>query len=167
MESSNKPSPIIAVVVIIALIGFVTGAVLLTRNSEPETSQTTQPSTSTPVDSSEAVTPSDNSGASAVVGAEYTNGTYSATGSYSTPGGRESVGLTVTIDGGIITKVDLQQNAKSSDSKQFQSRFASGYEELVVGKKISDVSLSRVAGSSLTSSGFNDAIEQIRTDAES
>ncbi|WP_447589312.1 hypothetical protein [Microbacterium lacticum] len=35
----------------------------------------------------------------------------------------------------------------------------------VVGKDIDDVSVSRVAGSSLTSGGFNDALETIKADA--
>ena len=34
---------------------------------------------------------------------------------------------------------------------------------LVVGKKITDVKLDKVSGSSLTPKGFNDALEQIKT----
>jgi hypothetical protein len=35
----------------------------------------------------------------------------------------------------------------------------------VVGKSLDDIKVSKVAGSSLTSGGFNKAIEQIKTDA--
>jgi hypothetical protein len=37
---------------------------------------------------------------------------------------------------------------------------------LVVGKSVDEVSLSRVAGSSLTSLGFNNALTQIKEDAK-
>jgi hypothetical protein len=43
--------------------------------------------------------------------------------------------------------------------------FIGGIADEVVGKDIDEISVSRVAGSSLTSGGFNDAIEQIKAEA--
>lgn len=95
----------------------------------------------------------------------YEDGTYSAMGTYVTPGGRESINVTVTIENGIIIRTDVDQNAISLDAKDFQARFVSGYKKEVISKKIDKVSLSRVAGSSLTSHGFNKALTQIKSDA--
>lgn len=43
--------------------------------------------------------------------------------------------------------------------------FKSGVSSLTVGKDIDDVKLSRVSGSSLTSTGFNSALDTIKTEA--
>ncbi|NED66077.1 calcium-binding protein, partial [Streptomyces sp. SID10244] len=51
-------------------------------------------------------------------------------------------------------------------SKEFQGKFASGVDALVVGKNIDDLDVHKVSGSSLTSTGFNDAIDQIKTEAQ-
>lgn len=95
----------------------------------------------------------------------YKNGTYVALGTYPTGGGRESIDLTITIRDAVITNTDVFQNAISPEAKDYQGRFVSAYKQLVVGKRIDEVSLSRVAGSSLTSIGFNKAITQIKSDA--
>ena len=97
---------------------------------------------------------------------DYADGTYTATGSYSIPDGGETVTVTVTLVDEVITTVSTTGSASGGTSSQFQSRFLSSYSSQVVGKSIDELSLSRVAGSSLTSEGFNAAIEEIRTDAQ-
>ncbi len=56
-------------------------------------------------------------------------------------------------------------DAASPQSRQYQQAFMGGIAGEVVGKDIDDLSVSRVAGSSLTSGGFNDALETIKADA--
>ena len=46
-----------------------------------------------------------------------------------------------------------------------RTKFVSNFAALIVGKDIDEVSLDKVAGSSLTSSGFNAAVETIKSDA--
>lgn len=102
----------------------------------------------------------------AVSGGNYKNGQYSATGSYMSPGGQQSIGVSVTLNNDVITALTLDRSQTKGTSAQFQEKFASGIDELVVGKDIDDLDVSKVAGSSLTSGGFNSAIDQIKEEAK-
>ena len=94
-------------------------------------------------------------------------GEYSATGFYQSPGGSEEVKVTVTLaTDGTIESSQVTPLAASGTSQQYQSDFVNNYESMVVGRNINEVELSRVAGSSLTSIGFNDALDQITEDAK-
>jgi len=95
----------------------------------------------------------------------YEDGTYTAEGSYSTPESVETITVTVTLESDIITAVEVTGNPSKPESKVYQGKFIGGISEEVVGKDIDEISVSRVAGSSLTSSGFNAAIETIKDDA--
>lgn len=97
---------------------------------------------------------------------EYKDGEYSADGSYTSPGGRESVSIVVVLKDNIIETVEFTGKANNSTSKQYQSFFVSGYESKVVGKKIDDVNLDKVSGSSLTGKGFMDALNKIKSEAK-
>lgn len=96
----------------------------------------------------------------------YENGTYSATGSYDTPGGEESITVSVTIVDDVITATNAQASGNDHDSEEYQSMFIANYKSLIIGKSIDSVSLSRVSGSSLTSNGFNDALDAIKQQAD-
>lgn len=96
----------------------------------------------------------------------YVDGTYSAEGTYQSPNGTESVSVTVTIADDIVTAVEVVGHATGGNSKQFQGQFASGIAAEVVGVALEDVEVSRVAGSSLTSGGFNAAIDAIQAQAQ-
>ena len=54
---------------------------------------------------------------------------------------------------------------QKSESEEYQGRFIGGIADVVVGQDIDDIQVSRVAGSSLTSGGFNEAIEAIKSEA--
>jgi uncharacterized protein with FMN-binding domain len=100
-------------------------------------------------------------GASAV----FEDGTYTASSSYTTPGGSETVDVTLVIKDNIVTDSSVQQTPNDPEAAQYQAEFRQNYKPLVIGKRISDINLSRVSGSSLTSRGFNDAVEQIKNQA--
>lgn len=95
----------------------------------------------------------------------YANGTYSAKGSYDSPAGTESVAVSVTLKDGIIEDSTVTNEADNRTSSRYQNMFISGYKSYVVGKNIADVRVGRVSGSSLTGSGFNAALERIKTEA--
>lgn len=97
----------------------------------------------------------------------YTDGTYTADGSYQTPESIEKISVTVTLEGDVITAVEVTGDPQKAESKQYQGKFIGGIQSEVVGKNIDEISVSRVAGSSLTSGGFNDAITQIKAEATS
>ena len=157
MEPAKKIHPALAAIIVIALIGIITVAVMATRGNDDSTNEQATTSSATSDTTQSNTQASDDT--------VYADGTYSAEGTYITPGGEESIDLTVTIADNVITATSLKTNANSGEAEQYQSDFASGYKNLVIGKKVGSVSLSRVAGSSLTSTGFNDALDQIKTDA--
>ena len=157
MEQKLKIHPAVAALIVIVLIGIVTSVVIIVNSANNNKAVTDTVPTSRSENGTTTVDSTDRS--------DYKDGTYSATGSYLSPGGRESVALTVTIKDGVITDTTFEADASAADSRQYQAQFADNYKALVVGKKINGLSLSRVAGSSLTSNGFNDALDEIRDDA--
>ena len=56
--------------------------------------------------------------------------------------------------------------ATDPQAKRHQAEFSDGIAAAVVGKSIDEISVDRVAGSSLTSGGFNAAIETIKAEAQ-
>jgi hypothetical protein len=105
------------------------------------------------------------SGSDADTSASYTDGSYTAEGSYTSPAGQESVKVELTLEDDVVTAVTVTPEADDPQAKSFQEKFASGIADAVVGKDIDTLNVSRVAGSSLTSGGFNAALETIKADA--
>jgi uncharacterized protein with FMN-binding domain len=95
----------------------------------------------------------------------YADGTYTAEGSYNTPETTETIEVSLTLEGGVVTAVEVTGDPQAAQSQQYQGRFIGGISDEVVGKNIDEISVSRVAGSSLTSGGFNDALETIKSEA--
>jgi len=110
--------------------------------------------------------PSTSSDSTASTGdATYTDGTYTAEGSYSSPGGTESIEVELTLADGVVTDVTVTGEATDAQAKRYQTEFSDGIAAEAVGVAIDDLDVSRVAGSSLTSGGFNDAVDEIKADA--
>ena len=101
---------------------------------------------------------------SAATGA-YADGTYEADGSYTSPGGNESVGVELTLESGVVTAVTVTPESENPTGQEYQTRVASGISGEVVGKSLDELDVTKVSGSSLTSGGFNDAVETIKADA--
>lgn len=98
-------------------------------------------------------------------GADYADGTYTATGSYATPESVETISVTLTVADDVVTAVSVSGDPQARESQQYQSQFIGGISDAVVGVDLDELSVTRVAGSSLTSGGFNEALAQIKTDA--
>ncbi len=96
--------------------------------------------------------------------ATYQDGTYEASGTYGNPGGQSSIDVTMTIADNTVTDLVLEPGAVGT-SLQYQKQFIGGAAAEVVGKSLGEINVSKVSGSSLTSQGFNQALEQIRKDA--
>jgi uncharacterized protein with FMN-binding domain len=95
----------------------------------------------------------------------YADGTYNAEAQYQAPSGLETVSVTITLADDVVTAVTATGDATDHEAAEFQGRFASSISAEVVGRDIADLSVSRVSGASLTSNGFNAALEQIRSEA--
>lgn len=162
MQETKSPNKAVVALIVVALLASVAAGSLYVYNSHNEASslvQSTSSAANPTAASSEQTTPA------ATTTPSYANGIYTATGSYSTPESSESIDLTVTIVDSTITAVSVQNSGNVRESRDYQQRFMHNCTNLVVGKNIDSVSLSRVAGSSLTSDGFNTALDQIKADA--
>ncbi|CAD5995994.1 FMN-binding protein [Agreia sp. COWG] len=142
----------------LSLLGFVTGC------ATDSTAQTTE--TTAPTAAAESTPAATGSGAGAAASTStYKDGEYKAEGSYTSPGGPEKVGVSLTLAGDVITAVTVTPESENPNGKKYQGEFADGISSVVVGKSIDDIKVSKVAGSSLTSGGFNDAVDQIKAEA--
>jgi len=159
MNQTKKLHPAIAALIVVVLVGIVASAAIVVNNTNKSDTTSTSETQSSGTATEPAATSTDTS--------TYADGTYNATGSYIAPSGRESIKLSVTIKDGVITGTSVENQATDSEARQYQQMFSNNYKELIVGKKVTEVkSLSRVAGSSLTSNGFNNALDQIKSDAK-
>lgn len=115
--------------------------------------------------SSESTDTGSNGTGSSDGGSTYADGTYTAEGAYQTPESVETISVTVTLEGDVIKDVEVTGNPQARESQEYQGKFIGGIADVVVGQDIDTISVSRVAGSSLTSGGFNQAIEEIKAEA--
>ncbi len=155
MEETQKKSKATlwgAVVLVLAVITF--GAVKLTNKD------TTQG-----IDSNNTNTNEEASGTETST-YMYKDGSYSATGTYTSPAGPEQIAVTVSIKDDKIISANVISKASNEVSVKLQGMFIGGYKAVVVGKNIDDVVLDKVAGSSLTPKGWNDAVVKIQAQAK-
>ncbi|MCG7414987.1 MULTISPECIES: FMN-binding protein [Microbacterium] len=131
--------------------------------ADAEESASTQTDAATPAATASAGEQSGSAGGT--IDGAYADGTYTADGSYATPESVETITVTVTLEDDVITDVEVTGNPTKRESEQYQSKFIGGISAEVVGKNIDEISVSRVAGSSLTSGGFNEAIQAIKAEA--
>jgi uncharacterized protein with FMN-binding domain len=93
------------------------------------------------------------------------DGTYIARGDYTSPGGPSAVDVKVTLKDATVTAVTVTPKAENPTAQGYEGKFASGVGDKVIGKKLSELNVTKVSGSSLTSQGFDRAIEAIEKQA--
>lgn len=96
----------------------------------------------------------------------YKDGIYSVTGNYRSPAGAEEIDVSITLTDDIVADASVAVKATNAVSIKLQEDFVSNFRPLVVGKKITEVGLSKISGSSLTPKGWNDAVEKVKVEAE-
>jgi uncharacterized protein with FMN-binding domain len=100
-----------------------------------------------------------------IIAANYADGSYSAQGGYQSPNGPETIELALTLENGVIAAIEVKPGASGGTSERYQGQFAGGIAAETIGKSLDELQVSRIAGSSLTSGGFNQALESIKADA--
>ena len=75
------------------------------------------------------------------------------------------MGVQLTLSNGTVSAVEITQHPSNPNTRKFQGEFAGGIADQVVGKSLDEIKVSKVAGSSLTSGGFNQAVEEIKAQA--
>lgn len=71
----------------------------------------------------------------------------------------------MALKNGVVTSVQVRPHATVPRSLELQRAFAAAVPKVVVGKPLSEVLVGKLAGSSGTPKGFNDAIDKIRQEA--
>lgn len=97
--------------------------------------------------------------------ASYRDGSYRAEGSYQSPAGDETIIVVLELADDTVTDVEIGLYPTSATSSTYQSAFALGISDVVVGVDIDALDVTVVAGSSLTSIGFRAAVGAIADDA--
>ncbi len=96
----------------------------------------------------------------------YKDGSYTVDGNYRAPSGNETMGVSITLAGDTITDADITVKSEHPVSAKFQKTVKENFKQYVIGKKIDEVNLTKVSGSSLTPQGFINALELIKTEAK-
>jgi uncharacterized protein with FMN-binding domain len=155
MRSKNVTTTTMTLFAGLSLMGVLAGC----------TAAADEPTTDTTPETAESEAPEESTESDATTGGVYTDGTYEAEGEYQSPNGTESVDVTVTLEADVITAVEVVGSGSNPNSQRFQGEFSDGIGDVVVGQNIDEISVSKVAGSSLTSGGFNAAIDEIKAEA--
>ena len=98
----------------------------------------------------------------------FADGTYTSNVQYEIPYGYiEPMDVSVVLKDGVITEAEVSFAVVNPVSAEYQKLFAQAVQTKVVGQRITDVSLARAGGASLTSGGFNEALADIKSQASS
>lgn len=170
MKQNKQLLILLGIVGISGVVSLVGVAAIIGTQSGP-TFSPTYSSSSTSTASSDTAEETDNtvdtnSSVTTTTSGDYDDGSYSSSVNYVTHHNHnESITVTITLEDGVVTDLNLDQSGTSGESAQYQSRFASSIDSYVVGESIDDISLSRVAGASDTTKAFMEALEDIMVEA--
>lgn len=92
---------------------------------------------------------------------KYKDGEYTVEGEYD----KKSIIVKLALQDDTIDQVEVTPNTTIRMSLGLQKKFAAAVPEVVVGQPIDAVHLDKLAGSSKTTKGFNDALEKIKSEA--
>ena len=98
--------------------------------------------------------------------ANYKDGSYTEPGAYVSPGGEEHISVTLTLSKNVITAMKVITVKADPTATGYEGLFEGGIAAATVGKNINTLNIGVVAGSSLTSMGFNNALAKIKADAK-
>ncbi len=97
---------------------------------------------------------------------DYQDGTYSTTVNYEIPYGYvEPMEVTLKIEDNTVIDVQAAFEVVNPVSEDYQQSFLRYVSREVVGRKVDNVSLSRMTGASLTNQAFDAALAEIKAEA--
>jgi uncharacterized protein with FMN-binding domain len=162
MEETKKTTYTPAIIGILVIVLLAAVAVAL---NQPKSSTSVATDSTTASQSTDSATPAASDSTAASTGS-YKDGSFTASASYSTPESTETIAVTITLKDGKVSTASVSQTPQDRESREYQQQFADNYKSEVIGKDIASIKLSKVAGSSLTSNGFNDALDSIEQQAQ-
>ncbi len=176
---AQKNKQIVTTIVVLVSVAIVVGAIILFNKKTPQNTLSTTDSSTTSTNispaqnTSSSTTPlsstSDNPATSSTTpttsSGSYKDGSYSTSAEYYTPEETDSIKVTLAVKNGVVTNVSASTSTSSRESRQYDSAFLNAYKSYVVGKSLGSLNLNRVSGASLTTEGFNKALDAIRQQA--
>lgn len=167
LQTHERKSKVRLATTLIAVL-VIAGIVLLADHlkSQDKTTAALTPTSTSTVSTATDTTSTTSSTSASTTSGTVKDGTYSATSSYNVPHGSEKIQVSLTLKDGVIADASVQNSESDFDSKQYQEEFTADYKAKVVGKKISGLQISVIAGASDTTEGFNEALSEIVSKAE-
>ncbi len=165
--SQGKPNNTAITIGVLAIVLAIAGGVSLLGGQDTEENKALDSSADTATATAVPTATQGSATATPTTPSAYKDGTYTATGVYNSPGGTERLSVSLTLVSGIVTATTVSKDAQNQQSREFQIKFAENYSSQVVGKKIDDLNLGKISGSSLTPKGFNAAVSTIKSQAKS
>lgn len=168
---SQKNKQIITTIIVLASVAIVVGGIVLFNKKTPQNTlaatDSSNPDTNTTAaqNTSANTTPNSTATNPSAASSSFKDGTYSATADYYTPEDTDSIKVTLAVKDGVVSTVSATTTTSSRESRQYDSAFLDAYKSYVVGKSLSGLNLNRVSGASLTTEGFNNALDTIRQQA--
>lgn len=95
----------------------------------------------------------------------YSSGTYSESITYDSPGGPDNMTVELTISDNKVTAVNIVEDAGNPKSATYQADFSAAIGGEIIGKEVNDINISTIAGASLTTDAFNEALAEIKAQA--
>ncbi len=126
------------------------------QTANPAPAGTTAPDTTAPAP------------APTVTGGPYADGQYAASEKYGVVDGvieEDSIDVTATLRDGVITEVSVTGHPLLTQSHDYMQGFVNEISGAVVGRSVEDAHVTALAGASKTSNAFNDAIDDIASQA--
>ena len=88
---------------------------------------------------------------------------YEAAGSYVSPAGAENLDVKISYQGGKVVDIQMTSDTDHLASIKFQKLFIDGVKTQIIGKSLNEIGeFDKVNGSSLTATGFNQALKSIK-----
>lgn len=163
MDTKRKVFVILGAVAVIGTASFTGGALFLAAPDSRAIAHSSSMQTHTTSQSTQTSSAPVQNGATQ---SPYKDGTYSASSSYVVPSGDEnSIKATLTVSGGTVTSVSVNDNYYDRQSAAYVDWFEQELQGQVVGKSLADLSPSRIGGASLTTEAFSQTLDTIRNNA--
>jgi hypothetical protein len=97
----------------------------------------------------------------------YKNGTYKYSQDYAVPkGGQNTLNSDITIENDVVTAISTNSTYDERDSVPYINGFKSNISGAIVGKKLAEISVSRIGGASLTTRAFSSVLSQLQNEAK-
>lgn len=158
MDNRNKIFAVVGTIAVLATAGVIGIGLFIRPDTNTNTSSSSATTTSNSTTSANTSTSSSSS---------YKDGSYTATVSYMVPhGNQNTLKATVVVSGGKITSVSTTDDYSDRESSMYVNSFENGVSSDATGQSLGSYNPSQIGGASLTTAAFNDAISQIRTQAQ-